>query len=60
MAVVTVAVVTVAVVTVDATAEAVGMEAVDPEWEEAACLDLVKVVAGNQRHKSGMQAYLIP
>lgn len=52
-----VAVVTVAV---DATVEAVVMEGVAPEWEEEACLDLVKVVLHNQRRKSGTQAYLIP
>jgi predicted metallopeptidase len=45
---------------VDATAEAVVMEVEDPEWEEAACPDKVKVVLHNQKRKSGMQAYLIP
>jgi hypothetical protein len=51
-----------AVVTVaeDATAGAVGTEVEDLEWEEAACLDLVKVVLHSQKPKSGMQAYLIP
>ena len=43
-----------------ATAEAVVTEAVDLEWEEAVCLDLVKVVLHKQKRKSGMQAYLIP